>query len=222
MKIKALGLSASPRHGNTEVMIKEALQAAQGLGAETEYVSFVGKEIKPCIACDKCKTDAKTCTISDDWQEINNKFRTSDCVIIGSPVYLGGVNAQLKAYMDRFYGESDARLNKENARPLVGGAIAVAGGRHGGQDDALHQIRVFFEKRGILPIGIRLPHKQMGATGHAYSKGDIVNDKWINWRGPPASSLQGASDLGKRVVLITKIVKAGMKATRISFEELIY
>jgi len=222
MTIKMLGLSASPRHGNTEILVKEALRSAESLGAETQLVSFVGKEIKPCIACNRCRTGEKICFISDDWNEINNKFRNSDGVIIGSPVYVGGVNAQLKAYMDRYWGENDEQLNREGTRPLVGGAIAVAGGRHGGQDDTVQQIRVFFEKRGILTIGIRSPHKQMGATGHASSEGDIVNDKWTNWRGPPASSLQGASDLGKRVVLMTKIIKAGMQATGINFEDLIY
>ena len=222
MKIKLLGISSSPRHGNTETLVKEALRAGESLGAETDFISFVDKEIKPCNACNKCRESGNTCIISDDWNEINSKFRNSDCIIIGSPVYLGGVNAQLKAFMDRTHSENDEMLNREKARPLIGGAIAVAGGRHGGQDDALRQIRVFFEKRGILPVGIRKPHKQMGATGHAYYESDIINDKWTNWRGPPSSSLQGASDLGRRVVLMARIFKAGMEATGIGFEEFIY
>ena len=36
--VKILGLSFSPRHGNTEVILREALRAAEELpGVETDY-----------------------------------------------------------------------------------------------------------------------------------------------------------------------------------------
>jgi multimeric flavodoxin WrbA len=39
MKIKVLGLSGSPRHGNTEIMVLEALRSAKKEGVETEFIS---------------------------------------------------------------------------------------------------------------------------------------------------------------------------------------
>ncbi len=39
MKIKVLGISGSPRHGNTEIMVLEALRSAEKEGAETEFIS---------------------------------------------------------------------------------------------------------------------------------------------------------------------------------------
>jgi len=97
--------------------------------------------------------------------------------------------------------------------PYVGGAVAVGAGRHGGQEDTLHQIRVFLQKKGALVVGIRSPHKQLGATGHANAVGEIDRDEWKSWRtGLKTSSLAGAYDLGKRVARVAKIFKAGLAA----------
>ncbi len=214
MRIKILGISGSPRHGNTEIMVLEALRSAEKEGAETEFISFVKKEIKPCISCKKCQEDDGSCFVQDDFEEMHKKFRNSDGAIIGSPVYSGNVTAQLKAFMDRHFSERKF-LTMEDimVKPFVGGAIAVGAGRHGGQEDTLHQIRVFFHKMGTLVVGIKKPHKQLGATGHAESEGDIEKDKWLSWRnGLTTSSLDGARALGKKVAYTTKIIKAGLEA----------
>ena len=214
MKIKVLGISGSPRHGNTEIMVLEALRSAEKEGAETEIVSFVNKEIKPCISCKKCQENDGKCFVQDDWLEIRNKFRESEGVIVGSPVYAGNVTAQLKAYMDRHFSERKLLMKNQNSlKPYVGGAIAVGAGRHGGQEDTLHQIRVFFQKKGASVVGISNPHKQLGATGHADSGGEINDDEWTSWRtGLKTSSLAGARDLGKKVARTSKIFKAGLES----------
>jgi multimeric flavodoxin WrbA len=174
MKIKVLGISGSPRHGNTDKMVLEALRGAEMEGAETEFVSFVNKEIKPCISCHKCQDNDGKCFVKDDWEEIYKKFRSSEAVVMGSPVYARNVTAQLKAYMDRQFSERKFLIkNEKPLMPYVGGAIAVGAGRHGGQEDTLHQIRVFLQKKGALVVGINSPHKQLGGTGHANSGGEL-------------------------------------------------
>ena len=214
MRIKVLGISGSPRHGNTEAMVLEALQSAQKEGAETEFISLVNKEIKPCISCKKCLEEGGSCFVEDDFEEMHKKFRNSDGAIIGSPVYAGNVTAQLKAFMDRHFSERKSLITGDRlVMPFVGGAIAVGAGRHGGQEDTLHQIRVFFHKMGTLVVGIKKPHKQLGATGHAESEGDIKKDEWLSWRnGLTSSSLEGARALGSKVANTAKIVKAGLEA----------
>ncbi|MHB1394719.1 MAG: hypothetical protein ACYCYE_16965 [Clostridia bacterium] len=48
-KLRFVGISSSPRHGNTEIMVKEALEAAKqealirGYEAETVFISFKGR-----------------------------------------------------------------------------------------------------------------------------------------------------------------------------------
>ena len=135
MKIKILGISGSPRHGNTDIMVLEALKSAENEGAETEFVSLVNKKMGPCISCKKCHDNHGLCFQQDDWAQIHKKFRSSEGVIIGSPVYVGTVTSQLKAFMDRHFSERIFLIeNEKYLKPYIGGAIAVGAGRHGGQE----------------------------------------------------------------------------------------
>ena len=103
-QIKILGISGSPRKGNTEILVKLALEAAEENGnVSTEFISLREKPVKPCIAdyaCTKKGTLKKPCpTIDDDFgNEIMAKMVNADGFIIGCPVYFGGVTAQLKPY----------------------------------------------------------------------------------------------------------------------------
>lgn len=57
MEVKILGISGSPRHGNTDIMVKETLKGAKSLGdVETEFISLSDYKIKSgCISCYKCR-----------------------------------------------------------------------------------------------------------------------------------------------------------------------
>ncbi len=47
--MKVLGIVCSPRKGgNTEILVKEALQAAEEKGAETELILVSEMDINPC------------------------------------------------------------------------------------------------------------------------------------------------------------------------------
>lgn len=46
--IKIVGIAGSPRRGNTELLVKEALKAAESIGdVETEFISLAGKRFNP-------------------------------------------------------------------------------------------------------------------------------------------------------------------------------
>ena len=65
-----VGISCSPRKGgNTEILVKEALEGAREKGGKTQFISVVGKTLSGCIACEKCLETAK-CSIDDDMQEL--------------------------------------------------------------------------------------------------------------------------------------------------------
>ena len=45
-EVNILGISFSPRHGNTEVQLREALKAAEELpGVTTEFYNIVGRKL---------------------------------------------------------------------------------------------------------------------------------------------------------------------------------
>jgi multimeric flavodoxin WrbA len=87
--MKVLGISGSMRkNGNTAALVKEVLGRCEAANIPTEYISLAGKEIKPCIGCEKCK-EKKWCVIEkDDWGEIIEKVMDSMCVNRLSHVFL--------------------------------------------------------------------------------------------------------------------------------------
>jgi hypothetical protein len=81
--------------------VKTALGVLEGQGIQTELISLQGKEIKPCTGCYDCTRQGR-CTIEgDDFDEILEKMRTAEGLILGSPVYLSSVVPQMMALLGR-------------------------------------------------------------------------------------------------------------------------
>lgn len=218
--IKVLGISTSPRaNGNTSILVKSALEGSKAASeAETQYLSLHDKSITPCDGCDTC-FEKGLCVFEDkdDFEGIHEKMGTSDAIIIGSPVYYGTVCAQCKALMDRSYKHDAISASQKVKNPLrlkVGGAIAVGSARHGGQEPALQTIHTYYHFREIIPISIVSPHTQLGATGIASAEGSVAQQEWELWAiKRRTSSLEMAWMLGRKLAIIAKILKAGIKAT---------
>ena len=120
--MKVLGIVCSPRkHGNTEILVKEALSSAQKYGAETEVIGVSGLHIEPCDGCESCTTSGQ-CKIKDDMQGIYTKMQEADGITMGSPVYFWGASAQAKAIIDRTF----VFRTQRQLRNKVAGAVVVA------------------------------------------------------------------------------------------------
>ena len=210
MEIKILGISSSPRSGNTLIMVHEALKSAEAVGeVKTELFSFKGKKIGPCIDCDRCPvSEEQFCAIRDSMDDLYPRLLAADGIIIGSPVYLGTINAQLKCMMDRCRPLERAGVLLQHK---VGGGITVGACRSGGQDNALKDIVYFFMLVGIYPVGL-LKQLQIGAMGLGYRPGTVMEDKWnCGFLGRDVTGLEEARDLGRRVAICSKVVKSGLQ-----------
>ena len=98
---QVLGISGSPRrNGNTELLIREFLRGAKTSGNETELFILSELKISPCTSCGSCQKDGQ-CVIDDDMQLMYNKLLEVDYIVFASPIYFGGVSAQLKSFIDR-------------------------------------------------------------------------------------------------------------------------
>jgi len=55
--IKVLGISGSPRVGNSKYLLEEALKSAKSVGeeVETEYISIRGKKLGGCVCARPAK-----------------------------------------------------------------------------------------------------------------------------------------------------------------------
>jgi multimeric flavodoxin WrbA len=156
-----LGISGSPREGATSYVLKEALGMLNKKGFETNFFTIRGKKIGFCIHCDYCLTH-KECAIKDDMQELYNLLKNAEGYVIATPVYNGGVSAQLKTIMDR----TRALLASNNKvfEGKTGMAIAVGGDRMGGQEHALQQVITFYIINGVNTVSGGFFGANLGAT----------------------------------------------------------
>ena len=109
-KVKILGVSWSPKHGNTDILVQESLKAAAEItGVETVFHSAAKQFFGPCKACYSCYKGNldfnNPCSVwdgdGDSMGKIVKLMHEADGIIFGCPVYFYGVTAQLKAFMDR-------------------------------------------------------------------------------------------------------------------------
>ncbi|MDD9302136.1 MAG: flavodoxin family protein [Desulfobacter sp.] len=104
--MKILTLQGSGRKkGNTAKALDFAEQELISLDHEVESVYLSDKSLKGCLGCAACKKkpDEIGCVQKDDIPEILEKMVNAQAVIFASPLYFWGVNAQLKAVIDRTY-----------------------------------------------------------------------------------------------------------------------
>jgi len=144
-----LGISGSPRKQATEYVLTEALNTLEEKGYETELFTVRGKDISPCRNCDYCLRK-KECIVKDDMYQLYPIFKDVKGIIMATPIYNGGVSAQIKAVMDRT--RAAAAVDIDFLKHKVGMAIAVGGDRVGGQELAIQQIMTFYILNGAIHI----------------------------------------------------------------------
>lgn len=120
--MKTLGISGSPRRGNTtDLLVQEVLAA---VGGQTEFVSLAGKRIAPCRACLACVQD-NVCKIKDDMTPLREKILAADALVIGAPNYFATINALTHCFLERLcqfrHNSSAALARKPVALVGVGG-----------------------------------------------------------------------------------------------------
>src|SRR5665648_111055 len=123
--IKIIGINSSPRGKNSQTLklVENTLKGAESAGAKTELIDVCELEIKYCIACSVCYQKGK-CIHKDDFEALYTKMLDSDGIVLGSPVYIYQVTAQLKALMDRM---SDT-IHCQKLSGKYGCSVSTAGG----------------------------------------------------------------------------------------------
>lgn len=112
--MKVLALIGSPRkNGNTSSMVDAVCKGAKAAGHEIEIINITDLNIHGCTACCACKTGSneRHCSIQDDMQQLYPKIQQADCLVIGTPVYMGQMSGYMKNFFDRWYTFMDANYN---------------------------------------------------------------------------------------------------------------
>ena len=104
--MKVLALNSSPRvkgQSKTELLLSHLVKGMKEAGAEVEVVELRKKKINYCKGCYTCWTKTPgICVHKDDMAlELYPKWLESDIVVYASPLYYYGVNAEMKAFIER-------------------------------------------------------------------------------------------------------------------------
>ncbi len=125
-----LGLVASPRRGGrTDRLVRSALAGAVEAGAAADIAYLGDLRIEFCRGCLSC-VYGDGCPRPDDAMWLFEKAASYDGLILGSPVFFGGVPAQLKTVIDR--GVSRFPHFRELGKAKAAGTILVQGRQTGG------------------------------------------------------------------------------------------
>lgn len=162
--MKVVGIAGSLRsESNTLHYVRNALNLFDQKGFQTELISLRGKELKPCNGCYDC-VEKGNCTIKgDDFEEIVNKMREAEGLILGSPVYLSSVVPQMMSLLAR--ATFVAYWNDKFFTGKVGGPITVA--RRAGHNLAFSQLLLWFFINGITVPGSTYWNVGMAGAGGA-------------------------------------------------------
>jgi multimeric flavodoxin WrbA len=219
--VKVLGVSASPRRGNTSILVQAALLGAGSLpGADTEFVALAGRSIAACDGCGACR-QAGRCVIEDDMQPLYGRLLWADAIILGTPVYYGQPSGLAKSFMERVQGLG---VGEKKLRLKVGGAIATGASRNGGQETALLAVNLWYHICDMLPVGITAPVSQWGATGFTGADPTDAHRDATDLKLAPhtVSATQMAWMYGRKIATVARIVRAGMDATGLDLPDTPY
>lgn len=167
--MKVLAISGSSRKdGNTAIVLNTILNELKNKGYETELMQLFDKKINPCRACFTCG-GKNNCTFNDDsFNEIFDKMKEADAIILGSPTYSANISSRMQALLERSSVVADMNPGLFNRK--IGVSVVV--GRRGGLLNAIDTLNHFFLNHEMFVVG-------SSYWNIAYGKlvGDVEKDK---------------------------------------------
>jgi len=189
--MKVIAFNGSPHEDGVVAggisVVKRELEK-EGISVEVIHVG--NKNIHGCMDCHKCRTALKQCTISGDLvNECSEKMKAADGVILGSPVYYGGVAGTFKSFLDRLFFPGPNMAYKV-------GATVVSLRRTGGIT-TFHQLNNYFNLA------------QMVITPGVYW--DVIHGNTAEELAQDEEGLQIMEIQGRNMAWLLKALAAGKK-----------
>ena len=167
--MKVIAICGSPRpRGNTWHLLQEAIRVMEQQGIETVYVSLHDKDVRPCLACEKCSQEKNRCAQEDDFNALYEVMAQADGLIVGSPVYFGSATPNLMALLDR--AGYVARMGDNVFARKVGSPVVVA--RRAGVNFTYAQLMFFF-----IIMGMVVPGSTYWPIAFGRKPGEVTKDE---------------------------------------------
>lgn len=186
--MKVLLLNGSPKaNGNTALALKEMETIFLQEGVEVETVQVGDKDIRGCVSCYGCGAAGK-CVFDDLVNEVADKLREADGLVVGSPVYFASPNGTLLALLDRLFFSAPYDMTMK-----VGASVAVA--RRGGCSATFDALNKYFTISG-MPVA----SSQYWNSVHGRDAGEAAQD---------AEGLQTMRTLARNMTFLMKSIALG-------------
>ena len=189
-------INGSPnKNGCVGAALEELKKTLNEEGIETEEIHVGNKDIRGCVACNKC-VELGHCVFDDPVNETAPKFEKADGLVAGSPVYYGSPNGTLLSFLDRlFYSTHFSKHMKVGA--------AVVSCRRGGNTASFDVLNKYFSISS-MPIASSTYWNQV----HGFTAEDVKKD---------LEGLQTMRNLGRNMAFLIRAIagekeKSGMPA----------
>ncbi len=224
--MRILGICGSPRKGNSQFLLGQALEAAAAAapGAIVDTWSVRGKKLHPCTACSRCAEHDGECVIRDDFQGIRDLWLAADVVIYSVPVYHMGLPGQLKCFLDRLgnslfprYAKLFAPGHESLPKHLkVIGNIAQGIHIFSGQESTLVQLVNHALLMQCVPSAGDIWECYIGAGAWTSNEiqGTALEEQAGRGMFDAQVAVKAARDIGKRSAELARILRAGAAALR--------
>lgn len=189
--MKVLLINGSPKkNGNTASVLGHMTDVFAEQGIETEIIQIGHLPIRGCTCCKGCSKTRK-CVIDDIVNEVAEKLRDAEGLVIGTPVYFASANGTLVSFLDRLFYSTRFAMHMK-----VGASVAVA--RRGGCSSTYDQLNKYF---AISGMAIASSHYWNCIHGHA--PGEAEQD---------GEGIAIARDLAKNMAFLMKSIQLGKEA----------
>ena len=102
--MNVIALNGSPHHdGVAAGGISAMKRELEKEGISVEIIHVGNRNISGCLDCRKCRTIGKCAIEGDPVNECRDRLASADGVILGSPVYYGGIAGNFKCFLDRLF-----------------------------------------------------------------------------------------------------------------------
>jgi multimeric flavodoxin WrbA len=227
LDINVMGISGSPRKGNSLFLLNKALESAKRFNPDsvhTQLYSIKGKTFNPCIACRYCKEHDGDCVHKDDFEELRGNWLDADVIIYSVPVYHMSIPGQLKCFIDRLGNSISGKFRSRMpdgvyALPKLLKVIgSIAQGIHifSGQEHTITDLINHTLIMQSIPVAGDMWESYIGAGGwtvnlidkdgfEKLAKGDDLGVK---------AAIKASRDLGRRAVELARIIQSGILASK--------
>lgn len=191
--MKVIAINGSPKaKGNTYHAIKLVSEEMEKFGIETEIIHVGNQVFRGCMACGACaKNRDEKCIFDDGINDIIQRMKEADGIILGSPVHYSAIAGTMKSFLDRaFYV---AGVNGGLFRYKVGASVVAV--RRSGGLPTFNQLNNFINYSEML-----MPTSNYWNVIHGRAPEEVLQDE---------EGIQIMKVLGKNMAWLLKLVENG-------------